>query len=638
MTTINNRIFHSFLYTLCFFCLALSSCNKTLNDTLTPVSPGNVFPIPAASPVNGTLSGRVFDENNTPVVAALIECAGISTNTDANGIFNIDNVSLDKYISTVTVKKAGYFKAYRSFSANADRNYVNIKLIPKILSGTFNSTVAQTITLSNTTEIRFQTNSITVKSTGAPYNGPVNVYASYIDPTSSDISQIVPGSFMARDANNVYVLQSAGMIAVDIESPSGEPLQLQTNKPASIRLPIPASLLSKAPQTIDTWSLDEQGVWKKETTAPRTGNYYDMQVTHFSFWNCDVPMNAIYLNLKVKDQNNINVPNTVVKLTVINSSGFWVSSYGTTDGSGNVSGMVPAAQELRLDLFPSSLSCATALYTQNIGPFTSNTSLTVTATLLPAQLLTVSGIANNCAGQPLQHGTALIYTGQYYQYANITNGNYSATLSLCTPITSLNVGLFDSSGTAQAWVGPVTVNGNTITIPTTSLCTVALNQYDGIYEITGSLTDFYTPLNTGDYPRQYHLISTGPNSVNVAQLINGFIVPGYSFTNSGGLLFYGNFGLQVFFNPATNMINEVRNYYGDPANPPTGVGEPATGSGPPTYTSGSGRSAVLNPTGLNNYNPATKVIQIKYDMMQPSVVPLGPRATITETMTYIGPR
>jgi hypothetical protein len=45
-----------------------------------------------------------------------------------------------------------------------------------------------------------------VRSNSQSYIGSVKVYAAAIDPTSADISQIVPGSFQGTDANNYRVI------------------------------------------------------------------------------------------------------------------------------------------------------------------------------------------------------------------------------------------------------------------------------------------------------------------------------------------------------------------------------------------------------------------------------------------------
>ncbi|MFT3911678.1 MAG: carboxypeptidase-like regulatory domain-containing protein [Ferruginibacter sp.] len=536
------RALHSWLLMFLFGTIISVSCKKDIKNDQLPVSPGDPLPIPAASAVNGSVSGLIVDENNTPVAGAVAKLGALSAITNAKGVFSFDHATLDKYITTVTVEVPGYFKAYRSFSANATRNYINIKLLKKTISGTVNSTSGGSVSLSNGTQLSFQANSVVVKSTGAPYSGNVKVYASYIDPTASDISTTVPGSFMGRDANNIYSLQSTGMIAVDLEADNGEALQLASNLPATIKMPIPASLLSKAPSSIDTWSLDEQGVWKKEGSAPKTGDFYEMQVTHFSFWNCDVPCNAVYLNIHLQDQNGNSMPNTVVQLSIDpNNTSWWSTSYGVTDSLGNVSGLVPGAQELVMIVLGNSYTCTTPLYTQTIGPFTTTTSITVTANITTTQSLTITGTAVDCSNNPIQNGTAIIYAGLYNYYnTTIVNGEYSVTMSSCNNFDTVNVTVIDYTNSSQGNSGSVSVSGGgTVTVPPINVCGGGSAQAEftfgngpgGIYCEVGNSAGTYTagtPIMGANYVTVMVNV-TVPGAYNITTPV----VNGFSFSSSG---------------------------------------------------------------------------------------------------------
>ena len=125
-----------FLLTLLGSLFLVSSCKKDVDTTVPPPAEFPGFSIPAASPVTGSISGIVVDELNNPVQNAAVMLNGNTYQTDTRGLFHINNVQLDKYVTTVTVSKPGYFKALRSFSATASRNNLSIKLIPKTLAGT----------------------------------------------------------------------------------------------------------------------------------------------------------------------------------------------------------------------------------------------------------------------------------------------------------------------------------------------------------------------------------------------------------------------------------------------------------------------------------------------------------------------
>jgi len=156
------------------------------------------------------------------------------------------------------------------------------------------------------------------------------------------------------------------------------------------------------------------------------------------------------------------------------------------------------------------------------------------------------------------------------------------------------------------------------------------NKWDGIYEITsGTMVDYanstLTHVNNalqagGNGNQIYELRTSGPTACIVFDptVIGDIDVPISS--GATGFSYYGSFGLVFQFDPVTDKIVSVTNYYGQPA--------------------GNTRSAGLDPTGVNAYDAATKTIQIKYNMYQPSVITTSPylRTHWEETWKWIGDR
>jgi hypothetical protein len=169
----------------------------------------------------------------------------------------------------------------------------------------------------------------------------------------------------------------------------------------------------------------------------------------------------------------------------------------------------------------------------------------------------------------------------------------------------------------------------------------AKNNWDGVYDITGTFSDVSAAgaAFTNAYPLQYALVTTGASTCDVVDnMYQGY--PAYIFNATpGSLSFYGSYGLCIGFNPANNTINDLHNYYGDPTKAATGGGNPSAGSGAPNYISANTRRAVLDPTGANAVQ-GNKDILIKHWMIQPSVIPAAPsiRAYFNETWKYVGPR
>jgi hypothetical protein len=182
----------------------------------------------------------------------------------------------------------------------------------------------------------------------------------------------------------------------------------------------------------------------------------------------------------------------------------------------------------------------------------------------------------------------------------------------------------------------------------------AKNNWDGIYAVTGPMIDVAVPTltqwndNNATTPTgdpfaaanggawEAHLITTGGTECIVLDnTIWGTI--GHPILSSGGHSGYGGVGIVINFDPATNRISRIHNFYGDPTRGgPTALGNPQTGSGPPLYAASNTRRLELDPSGVNAVQ-GNRDILIKYFMYHPSVI-AGVRTYFNELWKYIGPR
>jgi len=446
------RISTKFLLCGLFISIFILSCQKEVKTDNPPTGSGTGTVV-SPTPVQGNVTGKVIDNNNNAVAGATVKAGSNTATTDSRGLFRFNNIQLDKYSAVITVEKAGFFKGYRVFSASANNtNFVKLKLVPKSLIGSIDAASGGTVNLPDNSKITLPASGIVVKSNSQAYTGSVKVYAAVIDPTSSDISQIVPGSFQGTDANNYRVtLTSFGMLAVELEGNSGEQLQLAPGKTAKLRFTIPSTLRSTAPATIPLWSVNEiTGLWKEEGSATKGADYYEGDVSHFSFWNCDVSSQTVFLEMKIVTAEG-PLTHVQVKLTRPNGS----SSYGFTDSSGHVGGLVPKNEALTLQVLN---TCNQAIYTQNVGPFSTNTDLgTITVTIAPINTLQITGSAVNCSNQPVTNGNVLVYFEGHLYNRPINNGNFSLTITRCSNSTgSVEVVAVDNVANQQSnspWTG-----------------------------------------------------------------------------------------------------------------------------------------------------------------------------------------
>lgn len=459
-----NRFMRRVYSTLCTLAMAVFffGCQKELSNIGNP-DPLPVIPVVIPpDPITAALQGNVFDDAGAPAPGVTVQVGSKTAITNANGYFRIDDAPLDKKASLVAAAKAGFFKAYRSFSATSGANYVNIKLVKKVLTGTINAASGGDASLSNGSKVTLPANGVVNASTNAAYTGTVNVYASYIDPSAADISQTVPGSFMATDkAGNRVTLESYGMLAVELESASGEKLQIKSGSSATLTTAIPAANLASAPATIALWSIDETtGLWKEEGTATKSGNVYVGSVSHFSFWNCDISIPTVTLSLTLKNAAGSPLVHAGVRIKRSNNT----TAYGYTDSLGQVSGLVPKNETLTLDVID---QCNTSFYTQNVGPYSVNTNLgVITLTNTGNSIVTIKGKLVNCSAAAVTNGFAIITYGYYTHYASLNAaGDFETTFLRCgtSPTTYSLIGV-DNAAQQQS----VSLISGTLTLPVTN--------------------------------------------------------------------------------------------------------------------------------------------------------------------------
>lgn len=158
------------------------------------------------------------------------------------------------------------------------------------------------------------------------------------------------------------------------------------------------------------------------------------------------------------------------------------------------------------------------------------------------------------------------------------------------------------------------------------------NKWDGIYVVSGTMTDLVNPNLTGIYDDpggygvdvEYSLQTVSATQcVVVSETYQGVpCVPIWDIGAQNWSL-YGSFGLIVTFDPATDKIASVTNYYGQ-------------------MSGGNKRSAELDPTGVNAYDEASKTVKIIYLMKQfANLNPPPPnniRSVINEEWKYVRPR
>lgn len=446
-------------------------CRKTDNNSNTPTPPVPEF-------ITTTLTGLITTSNNSPVSGAVITTSFGSTGaTDLNGKFTITNARVKSAGAVIKIEKDGYFTSVKTIAVQQDQGgYVEAQLILKGISIQFQASAGGKIAVANGGAVTFPANAIKDANTNAPYSGSINVSSYFLNPTSNDFASVMPGDLTGIDkSGQQQTLISYGMMAVELTGDKNQKLQLASGATATITFPIAQLMQAQAPATIPLWYFnDSLGLWKEEGIATKQGNNYIGTVSHFSFWNCDMPVPGINFKAIIKDKNNNPIPHIQVIISADSTAGAYYG-YDYTNDAGFVSGKIPANKKLNLVLYN---SCGGLIYSQVLNTGSSDIdlgTLSANTSFLP---VTFSGTARDCAGNVVDptpytsNAVSITIDGATTNFY-FTGGTFNGTVYRCgTGNTTALVKMTDPASGMQDSLS-VPVNNTNVTGINLRLCKLA---------------------------------------------------------------------------------------------------------------------------------------------------------------------
>ncbi len=437
-----------FKFKIILFCglFFIFGCKKK-NTEPENVIPSGIFGASKTAKVMGSIS----DESGQAIQGATVQIGNVTAQTDINGLFNIANATVYDKLGYVKVTKAGYFLGSRSFVPSNSGNVVNIRMLSKTIVATLSGSSGGTVQSQGVT-LFFGANSFSKNN--APFTGQVNVALKHLDPESPFFEEEMPGNLVAVQDGEARGLTSYGMVAVELSDNTGAEIQIASGQTATVSFPVSSSMLSSAPSTIDLWSFDEtNGYWKKEGQASLQGDVYTAQVTHFSFWNCDIPWDAIILNGRVKDYTGAAINGAKVTITSTNMG----SASDFTNTNGNFSGYVPGNQTLTMSIQIICSGAYTTVYSTQIGPFTAATDLGDLQINNFLNSTIVRGSVVDCNNNLVASGSVTTPDGSYF----VENGQFSF-LACGSTISIIASTVFASSASQNFALSGVSTNVGTL--------------------------------------------------------------------------------------------------------------------------------------------------------------------------------
>ena len=523
--------YRNLLVLLTFFCFV--GCNDEptggTNDSSTP-TPSMTLAESFGNASNSDFMGRVVDLQNNPVSGAMVQIGNSTTDTDMNGVFIIRDAQVYEKFAYVKVEKAGFLHGSRSVVPTAGINQVQIMLLPQTVTQTVSSGTTATVSLSNGAAVDLS--GAYSNADGSDYTGDVQVTLHLLNPTDEDMQQQMPGMLLAENLQNeARMLETLGMVAVELRSETGEKLNLSEGTTATITVPLDPETLVGAPNEIPLWYFDEEkGYWIEEGSATLQGTNYVGTVSHFSFWNCDIPAEYVNICMNITDSNNTPLSNIKVAI----ESEFNGTRYGITNDSGEVCGIIPANQTLNLQYFLYNICNNIEIpnSSETVGPFSENTTLNIVldASEIEDYLETITGVFNTCDGNPVVNGyvEGIIEDGLGF-YSLVTDGKYEINVLSCNENASISITGYDYD-TLQT----TSEINYTLTSPVTDLGTLsACNSVEEFIQFSiddGEVEQIVFNLNCNTYQSDFaglYILDIGGSNQNTCVYLSGVLNDNY---------------------------------------------------------------------------------------------------------------
>ncbi|MFS4471522.1 carboxypeptidase-like regulatory domain-containing protein [Chryseobacterium sp. T20] len=494
--------------------------------------------------------GVVLDTNGIPVSGATVTIGTSTVTTNLKGLFTFKNASVKENFAHVKVTKPGFVNASRVLVPTNGINRVNIMMIPATTTSTIATGSTSTVSLPNGTKVKFDGSF--KDANGNPYSGSVSVGVFHLTSSDPYLNELMPGSFLATNSGgNARIMETFGMLHVQLTGSSGQNLQIANGHTAEITVPIDAAQTSSSPATIPLWSYNEEtGMWKEEGAATKIGNTYVGTVSHFSWWNCDAQFPQATMKVTVKNSAGQVLPN--IKVTLKRSSQSY-ETYGITDNTGTVSGIVPAGEILALNVYD---ACNNVMYTSNVGPFTAGMITTITdITVNPSTStnFTIQGSLKTCANTDVTDGYVILRSAlntNYFQYLSVpvnSTGGFTFNTYACTANPQFTYEGFDALNLQSTNEVTFTAPSTTVNLGNIMVCNSVseLISYKIDNQPTVNIVGLFNAQWTGLIPspiispKQLRISSLNAAGPFFSMTQNNMLGVAASFTSNYGLEFSG---------------------------------------------------------------------------------------------------
>lgn len=388
----------------------------------------------------GSISGKVVNENLEPLAEVNINVRGEEISTDENGYFNLRDIQLDAQGTLITASRENYWTITKLVvPSKAQQNQTRIMLRPKEELKIIEAVDGGMINFKDEVKIDFPANAFTTTD-GDAYDGNVEIAVNYIDPTDENFGIMSPGDFRAFDAQSeLQTLLSLGMAGVELKGANDVSLELKPDMAATLYIKVPDGTNA---EEVPLWHLDEaSGYWLEEGVARQEGDFYVGEVSHFSWWNCDLPFSAVKLSGTVVNNSGIGIGG--LQVSIILEEDMWNLGAEYTGDRGLFCGWIPKDENLIIQIKD---ECGNIIFEDAIGAFSEDTNLS-SIVIAGQNVIEVCGNLVDCNSELVSNGYLVVqHQGNKTFIPVDASGNFCSTVSICEATTFDLYGIDLSSG------------------------------------------------------------------------------------------------------------------------------------------------------------------------------------------------
>ena len=415
----------------------MSSCQKEV-DTFIPYESNSHLNL--GENTNLQVFGSIIDENLEPIVGVNISIGKDKTQTNAQGYFEFKKATTKTELGLVRIEKDGFFPVSKTINPGTSAQFkLDVILLKKELSGTFEASVGDEI-IHEHLVIEFPANAI-VNENNLLHQGEVNVYLRKLDPSQQYFERSMPGILIGQTVEEKEaILQTYGMIVMELENSTGQALRIAENSSVSIKFPINSSQIANAPSEIPLWKMTKrESFWFQSNQARKVGEYFEFDHSHFNFLNFAKPAIPARIKARLVNTEGKAIHHQTIKIKSKGDESITASLSSNRDGI--IVGKVPSDSGLELFFLS---SCGEYSKLVEIGSYLPNSMNEIGDIILDveiAKLINVSGLFTKCDGNEVANGFISIENDlipPVYYPRNI-DGSFHVQLLMCSGSTNMSI-------------------------------------------------------------------------------------------------------------------------------------------------------------------------------------------------------